>query len=252
MILLEGGNVWPDVEPFAKSEFEGVLKTAQDAMPNGIDLIPVGSSGQKDMSGDMDLMVDEAQVLKYFDAKDAKTARAKMKEYFISKGFESALTGINVHIKVPNGDKFAQADIMVVKDAGDVSRFHQHDYSIPNTPYKGLHKHILLSSIAKETRTDQFPNGLMWSGFQGLFARDANGKKGELVTNNIDDVAKILLGSDKGARDLGNVETILAALPGGAQDPKAQHAVTNADWPQPVAESLADKQLRRLKELLPK
>lgn len=248
MILLEGGNVWPDVAPFAKSEFESILKTAQEAMPNGIDLIPVGSSGHKDMSGDMDLMVDEAQVLKYFDAKDAKTARAKMKEYFQSKGFESALTGINVHIKVPNGDKFAQADIMVVKDAGDVSRFHQHDYSVQNTPYKGLHKHILLSSIAKETRTSEFPNGMMWSGFQGLFARDANGKKGEFITNNIDDVAKLLLGPGYGARDLGNVETILAALPDGLKDPKAQHAVAQADWPM-QAEVQESKELRRIREL---
>jgi hypothetical protein len=245
MILLEGGNVWPDVEPFTKDAFQPILDQAQAAMPNGIELIPVGSSGHKELSGDMDLVVDEAQMLKYFDAKDAKTARAALEQHFINQGFESKRTGINVHIRIPNGDTFAQVDIMVVKDAGDVSKFHQHDYSIPNTPYKGLHKHILLSSIAKETVTDAFPNGMMWSGFQGLFARDANGKKGELITNNIDDVAKILLGADKAARDLGNVETILAALPGGAEDPKAQHAVTNADWPQPVQENF----MNRLKSL---
>jgi hypothetical protein len=34
-------------------------------MPQGIDLIPVGSAGHKASSGDMDLMVDEEAMLNY-------------------------------------------------------------------------------------------------------------------------------------------------------------------------------------------
>ena len=231
MILLEGGNVFADVEPFSKQEAAQILSTAQNSMPKGIDLIPVGSAGHKASSGDMDLMVDEQQVLEFFKAKDAKEARVKMKAFFTEKGIDSALTGINVHIKVPNNDKFAQADIMVVKDAGSVSKFHQHDYSIEGTPFKGLHKHILLSSIAKETRNQRFPYGLMWSGFQGLYARDEAGKKSEFVSNNADEVAKILINSNASAKDLGNVERIIDALPGKEKNPKIQHALSDPNWP---------------------
>jgi len=66
MILLEGGNVFPDVEPFGKDEAKEVLAKAQSMMPQGIDLIPVGSAGHKASSGDMDLMVDEQSMLDFF------------------------------------------------------------------------------------------------------------------------------------------------------------------------------------------
>jgi hypothetical protein len=71
----------------------------------------------------------------------------------------------------------------------------------------------------------------MWSGFQGLFNRDEKGKKAELITQNADKVAKILLHPNATAADLGNVERILAALPNGANDPRAQHAITDPAWP---------------------
>lgn len=231
MILLEGGNVFSDVEPFSKEEAPEVLSKAQAMMPGGINLIPVGSAGHKASSGDMDLMVDEDSMLEFFKVKTAKEARQKLKTYFQDRGTDSALTGINVHIKVPNGNKFAQADIMFVKDAGSVSKFHQHDYSIENTPYKGVHKHILLSSIAKETRNQTYPYGLMWSGFQGLFARDEDGKKADFVTRDADEVAKILIGNHAEAKDLGNVERIIDALPGKEKNPKIQHALADENWP---------------------
>jgi len=151
MILTEGGNVFPDVEPFSKKEAEAIFNFAQKIMPPGIDLIPVGSAGHKASSGDMDIMVDADQMLKATATKDEKSARAALKNYVTDRGYSAAQTGINVHVKIPNEDKFAQVDIMLVKNAGQVSKFHQHDYSIENTPFKGVHKHILLSSMAKNT-----------------------------------------------------------------------------------------------------
>lgn len=231
MQLNEGGNVWDDVDPFTKKEAGGILQRAQQVMPPGLELIPVGSAGHKASSGDMDLMVDADTVLKAFGVKDEKTARAALKQSMIDRGIVAAQTGINVHLKIPNGDKFAQVDVMLVKNAGQVSKFHQHDYSIENSPFKGVHKHILLSSIAKETRTQQFPYGLMWSGFQGLFARTQDGKKGELVSQDADEVAVILLGPGAQGNSLGSVEKILAALPQGANDPRVQHALADENWP---------------------
>ncbi len=241
MILSEGGNVWPDVEPFSKQEAPDILKRAQQSMPFGLDLIPVGSAGFKASSGDMDIMVDADSVMKAFGVKDEKTARAALKQAMIDRGIESVQTGINVHLKIKHGDdKFAQVDIMLVKNAGEVSKFHQHDYSVEQSPYKGVHKHILLSSIAKETKTRDFPNGLMWSGFQGLFGRDENGKKSDLISQNSDKVAQILLGPGSTGSDLGSVERIIAKLPGGLDNPKAQHAVADENWPQAVQEGTTD------------
>lgn len=231
MILNEGGNVWDDVDPFTKAEAPAILQRAQQLMPPGIELIPVGSAGHKASSGDMDIMVDADQVLKAFAVKDEKTARAALKQAMIDRGVASAQTGINVHIKIPNGDKFAQVDIMLVKNAGKVSKFHQHDYSVEKTPFKGVHKHILLSSMAKETKSAQFPYGLMWSGFQGLFSRGPDGKKADLITQDADEVAVILLGPGATAADLGSVERILNKLPMGIKDPRVQHALADENWP---------------------
>lgn len=247
MILNEGGNVWDDVDPFTKAEAPAILKRAQQLMPPGIELIPVGSAGHKASSGDMDIMVDADQVLKAFGVKDEKSARAALKTAMIDRGVDSVQTGINVHIKVPNGDKFAQVDIMLVKNAGSVSKFHQHDYSVEKTPFKGVHKHILLSSIAKETKTSNFPYGMMWSGFQGLFARSPDGKKADLITQDIDEVATILLGPGATGNDLGSVERILNRLPMGSKDPRAQHALSDPNWPK--QDEPVNEELERIKKL---
>ena len=247
MQLNEGGNVWDDVDPFSKKEAEAILQRAQQVMPPGLELIPVGSAGHKASSGDMDLMVDAESVLKSFGVKDEKTARAALKQSMIDRGVVAAQTGINVHLKIPNGDKFAQVDIMLVKNAGQVSKFHQHDYSVENSPFKGVHKHILLSSIAKETRTQQFPYGLMWSGFQGLFARNPDGKKGDLISQDADEVAVILLGPGAHGDSLGSVEKILAALPQGANDPRVQHALADENWPK--QNEAMSEELKRIRAL---
>jgi hypothetical protein len=228
MILNEGGNVFDGVDPFSKEEAPDILKFAQRIMPPGVELIPVGSAGHKASSGDM---VDAEQMLKATGTKDEKSARAALKNYIQDRGYNAAQTGINVHIKVPNEDKFAQVDIMLVKNAGSVSKFHQHDYSVENTPYKGVHKHILLSSIAKETKTREHPYGMMWSGFQGLFTRGPDGKKGELISQDADEVAVILLGPGASGKDLGSVERILEKLPQGVNDPRARNAVADENWP---------------------
>ena len=105
-ILLEGGNVWPDITPFRKEEADLVLSNLQKVMPKGIKLIKVGSAGHKAVSGDMDVMVDENDIIKYFKTQIDKItkelkgsgkkqlsptqiARSLLKQYFEKKGFRS-------------------------------------------------------------------------------------------------------------------------------------------------------------------
>lgn len=227
-ILLEGGNVFPDVKPFTKEQANQILASVNKVMPKGLQLIKVGSAGHKPVSGDMDVMVDEDQLIKFFDKQiqkqyldlknagkksfpnPAQIARALLKDYFKSKGFDSAQSGINVHVKVPTAKDPAQVDVMLTKDANNISKFHQHDYT---GKFKGSHKHMLLSSVAKHMKSKQYPNGLMWSAFQGLFSRNEKGVKDQLITRDADTVAKMLLNPKATAKDLGNVESILRAIP---------------------------------------
>jgi hypothetical protein len=93
---------------------------------------------------------------------------------------------------------------MVTANAPQIAKFHTHQ--IPaGSPYKGVNKQLLMAFLAKD-------KGYMWSAWQGLFARDAAGKKAEFVTDDLAKIAEILTGRAD-ANVLGSVESILAALP---------------------------------------
>lgn len=209
MILNEGGNVFPDVTAFDHENVPEILNKLQRAISDtGIRLIPVGSAatpkpGKK--SGDMDVIADEEQVLAYFNAKDSKSARKALNDYVASQGFQTAQSGINVHVRVPVGSEAHQVDIMVTPKAEKVSRFHTHD--IPDkSPYKGVNKQLMMAILAKR-------KGYMWSAWQGLFGRTAEGKKGDFISDDLDEIAQILLGDGAKAKNLGSVEAILKSLP---------------------------------------
>jgi hypothetical protein len=208
MILTEGGNVFANATAFDHKDVPVILKTVNSALRGtGIEVIPVGSAAAPKhghQSGDMDVLADEATVMHYFKAKDAKTARKALNDYIKSKGLETAQTGINVHVNVPVGEEHHQVDIMVTANAHKIAKFHTHN--IPTgSPYKGVNKQLLMAFLAKD-------KGYMWSAWQGLFARDQAGKKADFVTDDLAKIAEILTGkSDPSV--LGSVESILATLP---------------------------------------
>lgn len=208
MLLTEGGNVFANAVPFDHKDVPAILKTVNNALRGtGIEVIPVGSAATPKpgkQSGDMDVLADEAAVMSYFKAKDAKTARKALNDYISGKGLETAQTGINVHVNAPVGADHHQVDIMVTANAPTIAKFHTHE--IPaGSPYKGVNKQLLMAFLAKD-------RGYMWSAWQGLFARDAAGKKSDFVTDDLTKIAEILTGTAD-ARILGSVESILAALP---------------------------------------
>jgi hypothetical protein len=243
MILLEGGNVFPDAEPFDHKDIPEILKTVNDALQGtGIKAIPVGSAatptpGKK--SGDMDVIVDEKAVLDYFKAKDAKTGRKALNDYISSKGLQTAQSGINVHVRVPAAGSFAQVDVMVSANAERVAKFHTH--SIPaGSPYKGVNKQLIMAILAKS-------KGYMWSAWQGLFNRTPEGKKGEFVTDDLDAIAEMLTGK-KDSKVLGSVESILSALPKDQADALLAKAKEDPNWKEvPVKQE--NSELARIKQL---
>jgi len=221
MILNEGGNVFPDVTPFDHANVPEILSKLQRTISDtGIRLIPVGSAatpkpGKK--SGDMDVIADEEQVLGFFNAKDAKSARRALNDYISTKGFQTAQSGINVHVRVPVGSEAHQVDIMVTPKAEKVSRFHTHD--IPDkSPYKGVNKQLMMAILAKQ-------KGYMWSAWQGLFDRTAEGKKGDFISDDLDEIAQRLLGDGASSKNLGSVEAILRSLP----EEEAQRLLAKAE-----------------------
>jgi hypothetical protein len=243
MILNEGGNVFADATPFDHKDVAAILNTVNQALAGtGIRAIPVGSAATPKpgkTSGDMDVIVDEGDVINFFKVKDAKAGRRALNDYITGKGLQTAQTGINVHVRVPVGDEAHQVDIMVTPKADKVSKFHTH--SIPDrSPYKGVNKQLMLAMLAKE-------KGYMWSAWQGLFDRNAEGKKGEFVTDELDAVAEILLGVGRTSKDLGSVESILTALPKEQATALLDRARQDANWKevQHPAESSVSPQFGR-------
>lgn len=223
-ILLEGGKMFTNTTSFDQSVIPQVLKIINDALSGArLKVTPVGSGANPikgKVSNDFDVMTDEDAVKAFFKVTDAKEARKKLAEYMRNLGFETAQSGIIVHVLVPVSGMGVQTDIMVTPQADAIAKFHTH--SLPSgSPYKGKNKVIALSHLAKL-------KGYMFSPWQGLFKRTADGRKGEFITNDIDTVAKILLGGN--AADLGSVESILKKLPRVEAQKMLQDLRSDPNW----------------------
>jgi hypothetical protein len=246
MILNEGGNVFANSEPFDQKFVPNILGTINKALkPTGIQAIPVGSAAtpkEGRSSGDMDVIVDEAAVLEFFKAKDAKAARKELSTFIQQQGLETAQSGINVHVNVPVGKAHHQVDIMVTANAPKVAKFHTHDIPV-GSPYKGVNKQLMMAILAKQ-------KGYMWSAWQGLFARTPEGKKGDFVTDDLNKVAQILLGDIASAANLSSVENIMRAMPDDQAAELLDRARQDPNWKEnKPAEDIHTESINRIKKL---
>jgi hypothetical protein len=182
------------------------------------------------------MIVDSGQLKEFFGVKDNKNAKIELEKLFQQAGFDTAKSGSSVHVKTNIGNSAQQVDIMVVDQGNTAQKFHVHD--IPkDSPYKGVHKQLAIAYLAKQ-------NGMKWSPYKGLLDRETN----ELVANELDEIAKQILGSGASAKDLGSLESILAAMPKDKAD--SVLADLKANNPKQFGETLADKHLNRIKEIL--
>jgi hypothetical protein len=217
--LLEGGNVFkgPDKQSLTQ-------RIATKDVPATIDFIekvtgldftkeldpddkkPVkwlGTTGRKEdpdgtfelnSSGDLDLSVDANEV-------DKKEFQANLISQF---GKDSVkLSGDSVHLKTPiAGDQvngFVQADFMFSANP----KFQQGSMIGGKGSYRGEHRHILLSSIARA-------RGLKYSPKFGLLHADTN----EPLEGGDDwnTITKQLLGQTAQVRDIKSVDAIIAYI----------------------------------------
>mgnify|MGYP001089018813 FL=1 len=195
MIILEGGNVFKDEKGTALTKRINLA----DVKPTvtylesltGLPLLDnmLGSTGKKPTSGDLDLAVDAK-----------KHTKDEVYNKLIAKGVDQkdlAKSGDSVHYKCPiNGDPmngYVQVDFMF----GD-PKWQQFALNASSeSEFKGVHRAILLASIAKA-------RGMKWSYKYGLVSRETN----KVISNDPEEIAKMLIGGTR--KDLASVESINA------------------------------------------
>jgi hypothetical protein len=205
MQLHEGGNIFKDASGRALTQRinQTDVKTtiAWLEQLTGLDLQDntLGSTGRKPTSGDLDLAVDANQTTK-------EQMVARLTQWAESHGFNPAeyvrKSGISVHLRTPiNGrpdQGYVQTDFMFLKDVP----FSKFILSAPgDSNYRGQDRNVLMNSIAKSM-------GYKLNQTAGLQDRATN----EIISNDPDAIAQILLNKRATRNDLHSVESIIAAL----------------------------------------
>lgn len=176
-------------------------------------------------SGDVDVFIDTDNIKAKLgldasaDDKLVRTALANV----MAKRFPTTQIGKNVHIGLPTGTEiqglpaYFQVDLMTMKNAHEIGQHHEHDYSIKDSPYKGVDQQLALASLVNSIPGHP-PKTFQYDGFGGALKNRATG---EVITHNLDKIAKIVLGDQATADDLGSAESIIDAV-GGIDSPRLQ------------------------------
>lgn len=194
-IIVEGGNVFKQ-SPTSRIQLVNIKPTV-DMLSNivGINLNKclLGSTGKRESSGDLDIAINSQ---KYTKDELTSILRNWCEERNLNPKEYIARSGISVHFRSPiigRDEEYVQTDFMFVPDV----KFAQ--FVLANdevSPFKGMHRAIILSNLAKNINCK-------WSGIAGITDR---------VTGNVVEgtdpnrVAQILLG-DKSAKER-NIKTI--------------------------------------------
>lgn len=207
MNLLEGGNVFKDAngqpltQRIRQTDVKPTLAWLEELLP-GLDLQnnTLGSTGIKDTSGDLDLAIDSNVI-----TKDQLTLR--LQQWAQSHGFKPEewvrKSGTAVHFKTPIVGRpdqgFVQTDFMFLNNI-PWSKFVLG--AMPaDSQFKGRERNVLMNSIAKSM-------GYKLNQNSGIADRATN----QIISDDPDQVAKMLLNQSATRADLASVETIMAAL----------------------------------------
>ena len=207
MKLFEGGNVFKDgngravTQRINQTDVKSTLAWLEEMLP-GLDLQnnTLGSTGIKDTSGDLDIAVDAKQLTK-------EQLIAQLTRWAVSQKQKPEdwvkQTGAGVHFKTPiNGRPdlgYVQTDFMFLKNV-PWSKFVLGAMPL-DSKYKGRERNVLMNSIAKSM-------GYKLNQVGGIADRATD----KIITDNPDQVAKLLLNKTATRQDLASVESILQAL----------------------------------------
>ena len=201
-IITEGGNVFKG--PLATTDVKQADIPATIKFLSGIigeDLSDewLGSTGQKPVSGDLDLAMDA-------NTHNKDDIVAKLSAWVKAHGGDPKdyvrKSGVSVHFRTPIGgdtnNGFAQTDFMFLPDKAFSKVTMRAD---PLSQFKDSHKHILLSSIAKF-------HGFKWSPTVGLISRITD----KVISKDPNEIAQMLLGPGSSQADIRSVESILKRI----------------------------------------
>lgn len=204
MNLNEGGNVFKDADGnpltgrIRQTDIPTTVKWLEQV--TGLDFPKerwLGSTGRKPDSGDLDLAVDLSEISKeQLVAKLNHWAQAhklEPRDWIRSKG--------EVHLRTPIAGRpdqgYVQTDFMFFPNLDWGTFFYAGG---EDSNYKGVYRNILMSSVAKQL-------GLK-IGSNGVASRTTN----NVVTQDPDEAAQMLLGPRATRENLKNVESIYASL----------------------------------------
>ena len=219
MILKEGGNVFKDqsgrilTQRINQTDVNPTLAWLEQMLP-GMDFQnnKLGSTGLKPTSGDLDIAVDANVVSK-------DQLAAALTKWATSHGFKPEdyvkKSGISVHFKTPITGRpaagYVQTDFMFLTNI-PFSKFVL--TAAADSNYGGSDRNVLMNSIAKSM-------GYKLNQNSGIADRVTN----EIISDDPDKIAKLLLNNKATRADLHSVETIVAAL---ANDPKKDAKLKDA------------------------
>jgi hypothetical protein len=218
-ILKEGGNVFKGADGKAltqrinQTDVKPTLAWLEQMLP-GLDVQgnTLGSTGIKPTSGDLDVAVDSSQLTKL-------QLTTRLQQWAQSHGLKPEdyvkQTGAGVHFKTPIAGTpakgYVQTDFMFLKNI-PWSKFVLG--AMPaDSQYKGRERNVLMNSLAKA-------QGYKLNQIAGIADRNTN----EIISDDPDQVAKMLLNKSATRADLASVESILAAL---AKDPKREEKLAD-------------------------
>jgi hypothetical protein len=207
MNIFEGGNVFKNSKGQAltqrinQTDVKPTLAWLEELLP-GLDLQgnTLGSTGIKDTSGDLDIAVDANVVTK-------EQLEARLKQWAASHGLRPEdyvkKSGTAVHFLTPivgnPARGYVQTDFMLLNNV-PWSKFVLG--AVPaDSKYKGRERNVLMNSMAKSL-------GYKLNQIAGIADRTTN----RIITDDPDQVAKLLLNKTATRQDLASVETILQAL----------------------------------------
>lgn len=218
-----GRNVVPNAVELHREDVFPLTINLIKLLPNGINIQPIGSAGQKPVSSDADFLIDAAELLAAFPASSLSESRKKLEQYFKSIGLFAARTGVSVHVGIPIGNsrQVAQVDLMAVANAKEVAPLHQHDYSEDLT-MKGGTLHAIWADLARMSSAPGHPS-VMISPYRGLVDRETK----EFITSSKDAIAKIIIGPSATSCDMRSVSAIMQAL---AHYPEKYNTIQNTHF----------------------
>lgn len=205
MQINEGGNIFkdpttkePQTQRINKADVDKTLAWLEKITGRPHQDFKLGTTGRKDTSGDLDVAVNQNDVTKE-ELVQKLLAWVKQNKPEEDPKQWIRKSGISVHFKTPiNGNDangYVQTDLMF----GDPQWMKWSlRGSSGESPYKGQHRQILMSSLATA-------QGMKWSANSGLMDRDT----GELISTNPAEIAQKLLGPTAQMDDLESVETII-------------------------------------------